>query len=122
MARFLVDEDLPRSLAAGGRAKGVDAVHALDAGLLAKPNREILITAVGQQRSVVTADREFGNPLLYPPGSHAGVVLVRVPEWLDPDMRINRVVDALVSLAGDVLHGTIAVVDMARIRMRRFRR
>ncbi len=34
MARFLVDEDLPRSLAAAAQAKGVDATHVVDAGLL----------------------------------------------------------------------------------------
>ena len=39
---------------------------------------------VAQQRALVTAEREFGNSLLYPPGSHAGVVLVRIPEELGP--------------------------------------
>lgn len=122
MAGFLVDEDLPRTLAADARGKGVDAVHVLDAGLRSKPDRGILAAAAEQRRAIVTADREYANPLLYPPSSHAGVVIVRIPDWLDPNTRIGRVVEALVSLAAVDLHGTIAVVEGARIRMRRFKR
>ena len=121
MARFLVDEDLSRSLVAIAGARGLDAVHAVDAGLRSMSDKEIVAAAVAQQRSIVTADREFGNPLLYPPWSHAGVILVRIPEALGLQKRLERVADALSTLAPLDLHGVIAVVEPARTRLRRFR-
>jgi predicted nuclease of predicted toxin-antitoxin system len=40
VAKFLVDEDLPRSLARELRLAGIDAVDARDAGLRGRPDGE----------------------------------------------------------------------------------
>jgi predicted nuclease of predicted toxin-antitoxin system len=119
MARFLVDEDLPRSVAAIARRRGLDVVHCVDVGLRASPDDRLLAAAVGQQRVLVTADREFGNILLYPPEQHEGVLLVRIRETVEPDHRIDVVVSALVALQDQNLHAAVVVVEIGRIRTRR---
>jgi hypothetical protein len=82
---------------------------------------QVLTAAASAGRAWVTADKEFANVLTYPPERHAGVLLVRLAQEIDPDRRIERIVDTLVDLAGDDLRGTIVVVEPARIRMRRSR-
>jgi predicted nuclease of predicted toxin-antitoxin system len=42
MAKFLVDEDLPRSLARELRQAGIDAVDVRDAGLRGRPDPDVL--------------------------------------------------------------------------------
>jgi predicted nuclease of predicted toxin-antitoxin system len=119
MALFLIDEDLPRSIARGVLARGGDAVHVVDAGLRGAADPEVLASAVAGGRTFVTADKEFGNVLTYPPEQHAGIVLVRISEAVDPAQRVERVVDALLSLVGEDLSGAIVVVEPARMRFRR---
>lgn len=118
MARFLIDEDLPRGVARSAPARGVDAVHVVDAGLRGAPDPGILAEAVSAGRSVVTADKEFANVIVYPPEKHAGVVLIRIPDEMDPDQRIARIVDVLVVHAADDLAGVIVVVEPNRVRIR----
>ena len=119
MARFLIDEDLPRAVAAATAAQGVDVIHMTNIGLRGQADPDVLASAVSQGRALVSADKEFGNVLLYPPADHLGVVLVRISEELDPDYRIQRVVDALVSLSDDDLKAIIVVVEPARLRIRK---
>ncbi|MBI2891919.1 MAG: DUF5615 family PIN-like protein [Deltaproteobacteria bacterium] len=119
MASFLVDEDLPRSLAERAVRLGVDAVHVLDAGLRGAVDADVLAAAVAHGRTLVTADKEFGNVLTYQPEKHAGVVLVRIPEEVDPDLRIDRVCEILASLSHEELRATIVVVEPVRLRIRR---
>lgn len=99
----------------------MDAVHVVDAGLRSRSDREILQTAVADRRALVTADREFGNILLYPPPAHAGVVLVRIPESSGVDFRIEQVVAALDSLRGEDLAASVVIIEAGRIRVRRLK-
>ena len=119
MSRFLVDEDLPRSLAPALRAAGYDATDVRDEGLRGAPDAHIF--AAAQQRSmvVVTADVEFGNELTYPLASHHGVMLARLPGALPAPMLVHAIVTAVASLAGEQLAGTIVIVEPGRLRVRR---
>lgn len=121
MTRFLIDEDLPRRIALGAASRGVDALHVVDVGLRGKPDPDVLRAAVTGDRALVTADKEFGNVLVYTPTAHRGVVLVRIPEDTDPDQRIMRVIEAIVELANDDIRGSVAIVEPSRVRIRRTR-
>jgi len=46
MRGFLVDEDLPRSLAAALTAAGLEAVHVVDAGLRGQSDTQVLAEAI----------------------------------------------------------------------------
>ncbi len=119
MARFLIDEDLPRSVARQAGSAGVDAVHVLDAGLRGAADATVLAWAVNERRALVTADRELGNILLYPPSGHHGVVVIRIPEELGLDVRIAHIVAAMGNLIDVSLTGAVVVVEPGRVRVRR---
>jgi predicted nuclease of predicted toxin-antitoxin system len=119
MSRFLVDEDLPRALAQALRAAGLEATDVRDEGLRGQPDARIFAFAQSHGDVVVTADVEFGNELVYPPETHHGVVLARLPGALPGPMLVQAIVAAIVALAAEDLVATVVIVEPGRIRIRR---
>jgi len=119
MARLLVDEDLPRSLAAELRARGHDACHVRDRGLRGRSDDDILAAAVAEDRAVVTADVGFASLLRYPLGTHAGIVVARFPSWIPNAVVAAAVLGALAEAGDDLGAGILIVVEPDRIRVRR---
>jgi hypothetical protein len=68
---------------------------------------------------VLTADLEFANELVYPPATHHGVVLVRLPGALLAPMLVQAIVAAIAALSVEDLVATIVIVEAGRIRIRR---
>jgi len=62
MARFFVDEDLPRSLVRELVADGHDAIDARDAGLRGVSDERVHAQALREARALVTADVGLANP------------------------------------------------------------
>ena len=117
--RFLVDEDLPRSLAGELRAAGVDAADVRDVGLRGRTDEEVLAYAAGDGRAVLTADVGFGNILRFPLGQHAGIVLARFPNEI-PVRDLNRIlVEAIAGLRREDITGNVITVTERRVRIRR---
>jgi predicted nuclease of predicted toxin-antitoxin system len=56
MARFLVDEDLPRSTTSELVAAGHDAVDVRDCGLRGAPDEKVHERAIADARALVTGD------------------------------------------------------------------
>lgn len=75
-----VDEDLPRSIAALLREAGHNACTVFDQHLSGTKDDDLWPRVQSERRLLITADKGFGDIRLYPPGSHAGVVLLRLPE------------------------------------------
>ena len=119
MTRFLVDEDLPRSLAHLLRTEGLDAEDVRDVGLRGKTDSEVLQYAVSQDRALVTADLDFANLLTVPLGSHRGIVVARLPNEL-PVTHVNgAIVEAIRALSEGDLSGALVIVEPGRIRLRK---
>ena len=119
MKSFLVDEDLPRSLARALSIAGMEAVHVIDAGMRGRPDADVLAGASRSGRALVTADLDFSNLLEYPLGSHAGIVVVRFPNEAPVGTVNAAVVDALRTVADEELPGSLVIVEPGRVRLRR---
>jgi predicted nuclease of predicted toxin-antitoxin system len=63
VSAFLVDENLPRSLARQLRESGVEAYDVRDLGLRGRPDTEVLETAVARSLVLLTGDLGFGSLL-----------------------------------------------------------
>ncbi len=116
MARFLIDEDSPRSYAAALNAAGHDAVH--DAGLTGSPDDVIFAFAKSEGRILVTADKGFSNILHFPPGTHPGVVVARLPTTLSLKARVAIVVSSITDIDEDELAGATLIVSPTGTRLR----
>ena len=119
MWRFLVDEDMPRSTAKALRQIGHIAEDVRDVGLRGHSDQEVFDYAQAQGATLVTSDKDFSNILRFPPGTHAGIIVVRVPGEL-PTSKVNQeMLNALGGLAGEELEGLLIVVEVGRVRIRR---
>jgi predicted nuclease of predicted toxin-antitoxin system len=72
-----IDEDLPRQLADLLVTRGHDAKTVVEQGWQGQPDGIVWQRVQNEGRWLFTADKGFGDLRTYPPGSHAGVVLLR---------------------------------------------
>jgi predicted nuclease of predicted toxin-antitoxin system len=78
--RFKVDEDLPRQIADLLIARGHDAATVVGQGWQGMSDEILWPRVQSEGRWLVTADKGFADLRQYPPGSHAGVILLRSQE------------------------------------------
>jgi predicted nuclease of predicted toxin-antitoxin system len=81
---------------------------------------EVSSVASSEGRLVLTLDRGFGDVLRYPPGSHAGIVVLR-PGDLAPASVVATVLELVDHHDLDDLAGTVTVVQRGLLRVRRAR-
>jgi predicted nuclease of predicted toxin-antitoxin system len=117
-ARVKVDEDLPRQLAELLNHLGHDALTVREQGWRGASDDDLWERVQAERRWLITADKGFADLRRYPPGSHAGVVLLR------PAEESRRAYLELATIAGerlrfDEIAGAVAVVTDRGIRIRR---
>lgn len=116
--RLKLDENLPDDARQAAVALGHDVDTVVDEGLGGATDPALLAAASGEDRFVVTLDRGFGDVRRYPPGTHAGIAVLRVDSQ---DAR--TVTDALTTFLGNDtlgdLRGCIVVVRGHLVRIRR---
>jgi predicted nuclease of predicted toxin-antitoxin system len=115
---FLIDEDLPRSLAGALRGHGFDAVDVRDVGLRAASDTLVFNRAVGEQRVLLSGDLGFGNIRRFPLGSHSGIGVVRYPNEASPQTVIAAVIDAVDNVDEARLRGALMIIEPGRVRVR----
>ncbi len=118
-AAFLVDEDMPRSMAGILREAGYQAEDVRDAGLRGQPDDQIFEYAQNRQAVLITADLGFTDPWRFPRHSHAGIILVRLPNEMSTTTMNQELLKALASLKDESLAGTLVIVEVGRVRIRR---
>lgn len=113
-----VDEDLPGQVVALLREKGYQVDSVVEQGMSGLKDAELWRKIQAENRFLVTADKGFANIRRYPPGTHAGVMLLR------PDQDGICPVTGLVAIVLqnydlDVLAGTTTVVTPRGVRVRK---
>ena len=75
---FLVDENMPRPLAAEISALGFPAQDVRDIGLRARPDSEVMQIAIEMDAIIITRDRLFADPRSWRREFGAGVIFVNL--------------------------------------------
>jgi predicted nuclease of predicted toxin-antitoxin system len=115
---FLIDENLPRSLAPRLRAAGFAVHDVRDLGLRGAPDTEIFEFALSRGLVLVTSDLGFGLKLRDQPGS-PGVILARLPnEW--PTSAVNELLESCLRNLPSYAPGMLVLIEPERVRVRRF--
>lgn len=115
--RLKVDEDLPRAVAELLNVHGHDAVTVCDQGWQGLPDDRLWAGIQNEGRWLVTADKEFADLRRYPPGTHAGVILLRSAEESRADyLRLADMVLGRFKL--DDIGGAVLVVSQRGVRIR----
>lgn len=76
--KIKLDENLPLRLAAVLKNLGHDVHTTFDEGLIGHSDREIWETAQTESRFLITQDLDFSDVRRFAPGSHCGILLVRL--------------------------------------------
>lgn len=116
--RIKIDEDLPKRVAEAVRGVVPDTLTVIEEGLSGVLDPALWETAQKEQRFLITGDKAFANIKQYPPGTHAGVLLLRPDEDGIPET-LNLIKDVLKLGILESLGGCIAVATPRRLRVRR---
>lgn len=116
--KLKLDENLPGDAAAVFRDAGHDVETVVDEDMGGAVDLDVLAAATGETRALVTLDTDFADARRFPPGTHAGIVVLRLKDqrWAALRPQLERLVssDVFPQLAGG-----LAIVTESRIRFRR---
>ncbi len=113
--RFLADENVSRFVIEALRTKGLD-VTAIGATRPGSPDVDVLATASGENRILITEDRDFGELVIRQRLRVDGVVLLeldRLSNTAEADLAATVISTNIERLAGNLL-----VIEPGRIRIR----
>ena len=78
--RLKLDENIATSAGARLAALGFDVDTVLDEGLGGRPDADVWAAAQSERRFLVTQDLDFSDTRTFAPGTHEGLLLVRLPD------------------------------------------
>lgn len=113
-----LDENLPESALELLAAAGHDVDTARAEGLAGADDPPLLAAATREERLLVTLDRGLGDVRAYPPGTHAGVLVLRLDHQSPRAIR-REVVRIAETVDLTELTGCIAVWRYGDLRVRR---
>jgi predicted nuclease of predicted toxin-antitoxin system len=82
--KFKLDENLPASSARLLAKSGHDVDTVAAEGLTGAADPDVVAAAAAEERVLITLDRGLGDLRAYPPGSHAGIVVLRLTDQSAP--------------------------------------
>jgi predicted nuclease of predicted toxin-antitoxin system len=113
-----IDEDLPKQVVALLHEHGYQAESVVEQGMSGWKDGQLWRKIQAEKRFLVTADKGFADIRSYPPGTHAGVMLIR-PDQDGIRPTVNLLAKVLHSYDLSTLVGKTTVVTPRGIRVRK---
>jgi hypothetical protein len=120
--KFLVDENMPRSLTPQIEALGFVVRDVRDIGLRGRPDTEVMQVAIAEDAIIITRDRGFADPRGWPDTFSAGVIFVNLPDDTPAYIVNAKVLDLLANRIAASLLGCLTSVEPRRALSRLIRR
>jgi len=117
MWRFFVDESLPNTVVRALRSAGYLTESVREIGLRGADDDTVFNEAQKRHAVLVTGDEDFADVRRFPTGTHHGIIVVRLQGT--KEQRAASLMDALKQLQGQSLYGTLVIVELGRVRVRR---
>jgi predicted nuclease of predicted toxin-antitoxin system len=115
--KFKIDENLPAEAAEILKSAGFNAHSVGDENLTGANDEAVADASRSEDRILVTLDLDFANIRAYPPGEHAGIVVLRVKHQ-DKYTVLIHLRRLTTVLARRSPSGELWIVDGNRIRFR----
>lgn len=117
--RFVLDEDMPRSLGRALLSAGHEVLDVRDHGRRSRDDDDVFRFAQQNAAVLVSEDLGFANLLRFPLGTHSGIAVGRFPSKLSTTAVVKEVVSAMSLFTPDDLRGALVIIEIGRIRIRR---
>jgi predicted nuclease of predicted toxin-antitoxin system len=117
LTRLKLDENLPVELAELFTAAGHPAETVIGEGLGGKADEEVFSLCQAEGLVLVTLDLSFADIREHPPGTHAGIIVLRYAKQ-DKNYVMNNVRGFIPRLDKEPPAGEIWIVEETRIRIR----
>ena len=115
--KFKLDENLPVSAASILAAAGHDVDTVPGEHLTGRPDQDVVAASTAAGRVLISLDVGLGDIRAYPPGSHAGIVILRLAD--QSSATVIEAIEDLASLAEPAsLAGAVAVLQRGLLRIR----
>lgn len=118
MLKFLVDEDMPRSTTGLLRSLNIEAIDARDVGLKGTEDAKIFLYAQKEGLIIITRDKEFGNIVKYPLGSHCGIIVVSFPYTFVRSQILDTIRKFFTSVEMIKLPHNLTILEVEKYRIR----
>lgn len=115
--KFKVDENLPLECASCLRDAGYDAEKAASERLSGANDAQLFERCQAESRVLITLDLDFANVYAYPPGSCAGIVVLR-PRVQDTQTILYLLKRLIPVMAKKAPQRQLGIVEPDRIRYR----
>ena len=109
---------MPRSASQVLIAAGHDVDTVVDEDLAGATDPQVVAAAAATGRLLITLDRGLGDIRAYPPGSHAGILVLR-PSDQSPPTVAAALAEVVAGHDLTMLAGTVAVAQRGLLRIRR---
>ena len=119
MIRFLIDADLPRSVAAALRERGYVADDVRDLELGNATDDTIVEHAKKHSYTLISADKGFTNLLRFPLGTHSGIIVARFPPHTPARAKTHLLLRWIPTLGEHDIRGNLVIIEPKGIRVRR---
>ncbi len=117
--KFLIDNALSIAVSEGLKRLGYDSVHVREIGLQHAEDQAIFDKALEEDRTIVSADTDFGWLLANWPHKKPSVILFRKGAERDPVQQIELLKINLSDQLKEVItSGSVVIIESARIRIR----
>lgn len=117
--RFVIDEDMPKSLTPALIEAGHEALDIRDHGLRGATDDRVFLFAQQHEACVITEDLGFANLLRFPLGEHYGIIVGRFPSRVHTQTVVTRLLEALQTLTEVEVRGALVIVEIGQCRLRR---
>jgi len=118
--RVKVDEDLPKAVLTIVASYGHDAASVLTQGMGGWKDPALWRAIQAEERFLITADKGFADIRIYPPGTHAGILLLR-PDQSGIRPLVDLLQRVLMACNLESLTESVVVATPQGIRVRRAR-
>ena len=113
-----LDENVPRAVQTLLADSGHDVDTVSGEGMTGAVDPDVLRAATRARRLLITLDRGMADARRHLPGSHAGILVLRLPDQSAPAV-LQAVTTLLARHHLDRLAGTVSVAQRGLLRIRR---
>lgn len=116
--KFMIDANMPRLVMRNLNDLGYDTVDIRDIEKPGIDDDRIFELAQQEGRIILTRDQDFGNIILYPLGTHKGIIVLKTRARSSKEIN-DLIINFLAEVSEDEILGSLIILEESRYRIRR---